>query len=82
MLEGGDQVPILDAAIPLVYIYDNSIEDVFARLIARTQTERREKSTKRFRRGSTMRSAISSITPSSSTFGFEHRAVRMPPWLP
>jgi predicted ABC-type ATPase len=53
MLEGGHQVPIekiisrytrsmanLDVAIPLadrVYIYDNSIEDVFARLIARTQ---------------------------------------------
>ena len=53
MLEGGHQVPIekiisryarsmanLHAAIPLadrVYIYDNSIDDVFARLIARTQ---------------------------------------------
>lgn len=53
MLEGGHQVPIekiisrytrsmanLHAVIPLadrVYIYDNSIEDVFARLIVRTQ---------------------------------------------
>ena len=53
MLEGGHQVPIekiisrytrsmasLHAAIPLadrVYVYDNSIDDVFARLIARTQ---------------------------------------------
>lgn len=53
MLEGGHKVPIekiisrytrsmanLEAVIPLadrVYIYDNSIEDVFARLVARTQ---------------------------------------------